>query len=74
MGPQPVVEAEIVFQFPLGPQDAGVGLRYTSLYFTVRHSRSTKMLSWYRPLPSMLIFTPRSCSIWVNSQLVNWLP
>ena len=32
------------------------------------------MLSWYLPLPSMLIFTPRSWSICVNSRLVNWLP
>jgi hypothetical protein len=31
---------------------------YTSSYLRLRHSRSMKMLSRYRPLPSMLMRTP----------------
>ena len=39
MEPQPIVEPEIVFQSPLGFQDAGVGLSGTgSSYLSVRHS------------------------------------
>jgi hypothetical protein len=39
-----------------------------------RHSRSTKILSMQRPLPSMLIVTPPRSRTPVKSVLVNWLP
>ena len=39
--------------------------------FTVHHKRSTKMLSWQRPRPSMLISIRRSRSKLVNSSLVD---
>ena len=45
-----------------------------SAYFSVRHNRATNMLAVYRPFPCLLIFTPCSGSVWVNSRLVNWLP
>ena len=46
-------------------------LMYTSSYFRLRHSRSMKMLSRYRPLPSMLMRTPRVSSSPRKSALVN---
>jgi hypothetical protein len=39
----------------------------------LRHSRSTKVLSMQRPLPSMLIITSCRFSVPVKSSLVNWL-
>ena len=47
----------------LSHQSSLPGLRHTSSYFTVRHSRSTKMLSAYRPFPSMLILTSWSRNV-----------
>src|SRR5215831_16589281 len=41
-------------------------------YLRLRHSRSTKMLSMHRPLPSMLIVTPCRFRVPVKSSLVNW--
>src|SRR4051812_18723526 len=41
----------------------------TSSYFRLRHSRSMKMLSRKRPLPSMLMATPCSASTPVNGEL-----
>ena len=49
--------------------DAGLGLGDR-----LRHSRSTKMLSMQRPLPSQLIMTPCRFGVPVKSSLVNWLP
>src|SRR3954453_12368521 len=49
-------------------------LMNTSSYFRLRHKRSMKMLSRYRPLPSMLIRTPRSSSSDRKSALVNCTP
>ena len=40
----------------------------------LRHNRSTKMLSRYLPLPSMLTRMPRSCNVWVKASLVNCAP
>ncbi len=74
MGPLGVVEAEVGVEPGLGLPSAGVGLKYTSSYFTVRHSLSTKMLSMYRPFPSVLILTPWLTRRAVKPSLVNWLP
>ena len=46
MRPPLVVEPEVFSQIVAGLKPVGAGL----------HSRSTNMLSWYLPLPSMLIF------------------
>src|SRR5215218_9756383 len=43
-------------------------------YFKLLQSRSTKMLSMHRPLPSMLIVMPWAFSTPIKSSLVNWLP
>ena len=43
----------------------------TSSYFRLRHSRSMKMLSRNRPLPSMLIRMPAASSSSRNPALVN---
>ena len=48
MGPLVVVEPEAGAQFSPGFTGVGVSFRYTSSYFTVRHNRSTKMLSRWR--------------------------
>jgi len=48
--------------------------RWTSSYFKLRHSRSTKTLSHQRPRPSMLIRTPAVSSLSVNAPLVNCAP
>src|SRR3954468_11195746 len=45
-----------------------------SSYFRLLHSRSTKMLSMHRPLPSRLILMAWAFSTPVKSVLVNWLP
>ena len=74
MGPQMVVEPEVILQSFTGFVAVGVSLQVHLLVLHVRHSRSTKTLSEYRPFPSMLILTPRSCRTSVNSRLVNWLP
>ncbi len=71
MGPEPVVEPEVVFQPYLGSRTLASAFKYTSSYFTIRHSHSTKMLSEYRLFPSMLIFTQCSWMAWVNSRLMN---
>src|SRR6266852_7101060 len=47
---------------------------YTSSYFTLRHKRSTKMLSNARPRPSQLIRISAALSRLVNSWLVNCTP
>ena len=57
-GPEPVVEPEVVSSPLWASRVLTQAFRYTSSYFTVRHSRSTKMSSEYRPFPSMLILTP----------------
>ena len=53
---EPVVEPV----FEVTDEEVVVAHAEEAAVFTVRHSRSTKMLPWYRPFPSMLIFTPRS--------------
>src|SRR5216684_2739496 len=47
---------------------------YTSSYFTLRHNRSTKMLSNARPRPSQLMRISAVLSRLVNSVLVNCTP
>ena len=42
---------------PVGLKAIGVGFQVDFLVLQRRDSRSTKMLSWYLPLPSMLILT-----------------
>ena len=64
VGPLVVVEMKVTVEASLGLSSVRVGfqvdflvLHRTSPYFTVLHSRSTNMLSLYRPFPSMLILT-----------------
>ena len=57
MGSLVVVEVEVSPQLLPGFSSASVSLQVDLLSFTVRHNRSTKMLSWYLPLPFWLIFT-----------------
>ena len=69
MGPEPVVEPEIVCQSPLSFQDSGVGLQ---VHLLILHSPPQPLhedVVLVPPLPSMLIRTPRSCRTGVN-----WLP
>src|SRR5947209_17897245 len=47
---------------------------YTSSYLTLRHKRSTNMLSKARPLPSQLMRISAAFSRLVNSALVNCTP
>ena len=73
MGPEPVVEPEVVFQPPLGIEDAGVGFQ-VHLFILHRPPQPLhEAVVGVSPLPSMLIFTPRSWSTWVNSRLVSRL-
>ena len=46
----------------------------TASYFRLRHKRSIKMLSRYRPLPSILICTPCAASVSMNAAAVNCTP
>ena len=48
--------------------------RYTSSYFTLRHSRSTNTLSTHRPLPSLPMATSAPLSTSVNAAPVNCVP
>ena len=50
-----IVEAEPGANAGLGLGDRRIGIEVDLLVFEARHSRSTKMLSMQRPLPSMLI-------------------
>ena len=42
--------------------------------FMLRQRRSMKMLSRYRPRPSIEIRTAASVSVVIQADLVNWLP
>ena len=55
-----VVEVEPGANTCLGLGHRRIGVEVDLLVFRLRHSRSTKMLSMQRPLPSMLIVTPWS--------------
>lgn len=72
MGSLVVVEPKGVVKSPLGLEDVGAGLQ---LHLVVRHRPPQPLhedMPEYRPFPSILILTPRSCRTAVNAQLVNW--
>ena len=68
-----IVEAEPGANAGLGLGDRRIGIEVDFL-LRLRHSRSTKMLSMQRPLPSMLIVISWRFKVPVKSSLVNWLP
>ena len=69
--PLPVVELQVGIDPSSGLGDGLVSFQIHLSYLMLRHSRSTKMLSRYLPLPSMLTWTLCSCNVWVKASLVN---
>ena len=69
-----IVETEPGANTGLGFGHCQISVKVDLLVLRLRHSRSTKMLSMHRPLPSMLIMTPCRFRVPVKSSLVNWLP
>jgi hypothetical protein len=72
--PLVVVERQPPADAPPACATEPYALMNASSYFRLRHSRSMKMLYRYRPLPSMLIHTPRVSSPARKSVLVNCTP
>jgi hypothetical protein len=69
-----IIETEPGADAGLGFGDCRISVKVDRLDLRLRHSRSTKMLSMHRPLPSMLIAIPWSFRVPVKSSPVNRLP